>query len=84
MIWVKQRLVWLVNPITGHPSGARGAAGLGEVMRAAMARVAARRDGRRHVVPVPDVVMAATRQLIERESHARPPLPWTCEFSTMI
>jgi hypothetical protein len=40
-----------------------------EVMRAAMARVAARRDGRRHVVPVPDVVMAATRQLIERENH---------------
>jgi hypothetical protein len=39
-----------------------------EVMRAAMARVAARREGRRHAVQPPDIVMMATRQLIERES----------------
>jgi P4 family phage/plasmid primase-like protien len=40
-----------------------------EVMRAAQVRVAARREGRRHLAAAPDVVMIATRQLIERESH---------------
>ena len=39
-----------------------------EVMTAAAARVAARREGRREVVAAPDVVMVATRRLIERES----------------
>ena len=39
-----------------------------EVMTAAAARVEARREGRREVVAAPDVVMVATRRLIERES----------------
>ena len=39
-----------------------------EVMTAAAARIAARREERREVVAAPDVVMVATRRLIERES----------------
>ena len=39
-----------------------------EVMTAAAARIAARREGRREVVVAPDVVMVATRRLIEREN----------------
>lgn len=39
-----------------------------EIMTAAAARMAGRREGRREVVTAPDVVMVATRRLIERES----------------
>ena len=39
-----------------------------EVMEAAAARVAAKREGRKDAVPAPDAVMVSTRRLIERES----------------
>ena len=38
-----------------------------EMMTAAAARMAARREGRREVVPAPDIVLVATKKLIERE-----------------